>query len=267
MVSTLAHSDPATRGPAPTLDFAGITHRYATRQGDVLALTDVSFTVHSGSFACVVGPSGCGKSTLLELVAGLKRSTHGAVHLSGRPMSGPSTDAAMVFQQPALFPWKTVLGNVTVGLRARGLSRPASQERAHEHLTAVGLADFAGRYPHELSGGMAQRVGIARALALEPSLLLMDEPFAAVDAQTRSRLQSDLLTLMDHYAMTVMFVTHDVAEAVYLGDEVLVMSARPGRLLTQLPMEPASRDRSSPYFAATTAHILDLLEHKTEEQQ
>lgn len=250
---------------APSVHVRNLSYRYRSRQGrEILALADIDLVVPSGSFACLVGPSGCGKSTLLECIAGLKQCTEGSVNLDDRHVSTPPFDAAMVFQQPALFPWKTVIGNVTAGLRARGMSRSASRDRAHQHLVAVGLGEFADRYPHELSGGMAQRVGIARALALEPRLLLMDEPFAAVDAQTRLHLQSELVGLMQRRTVTVIFVTHDVSEAVYLGDQVLVMSARPGRILAQLPMKAESNDRASPYFAATTAHIIDLLEKKVQ---
>lgn len=264
MVSAIKQATDVSRISPPSVYVRGLTYRYRSRQGSgVLALSDITFTVSSGSFMCLVGPSGCGKSTLLECIAGLKKSTEGEVRVDERLVSAPSRDAAMVFQQPALFPWKTVIGNVAVGLRARGLSRSDARDKAHQHLAAVGLDDFVDRYPHELSGGMAQRVGIARALALEPRLLLMDEPFAAVDAQTRLHLQSELLSLMRGGTVTAVFVTHDVSEAVYLGDQVLVMSARPGRIVTQMPMETASRDRSSPYFAATTAQIVDLLEQKS----
>lgn len=252
-------------GSAPSVHLSGLTYRYGSGQArDTLALSDITFTVPAGGFACIVGSSGCGKSTLLECVAGLKRSATDSVFLDDRLVTAPTRDAAMVFQQPALFPWKTVLGNVTAGLRARGLTRAAAREKAHHHLEAVGLNEFANRYPHELSGGMAQRVGIARALALDPKLLLMDEPFAAVDAQTRLHLQSELRNLMQRRAVTVVFVTHDVSEAVYLGDQVVVMSARPGRVIAELTMEPASEDRASPYFAATTAHIVNLLEKKVQ---
>ncbi len=165
----------------------------------------------------------------------------------------------MVFQKPALFPWRTVLGNVTLGLQAAGKSSKAATEHALAVLEKVGLTSFVRSYPHQLSGGMAQRVGIARALALEPDILLMDEPFAAVDAQTRIVLQRELLGLAERTRMTILFVTHDVAEAVFLADRLIVMSTRPGRVLRSIDLDPASKDRSSPYFARAAAEILDLL--------
>lgn len=251
-------TEPSTAGP-PAVEFRHISHTYATRRGDTLALNDISFTVPPGTFTCIVGPSGCGKSTLLNLVAGLAITSEGDVLIDHRSLRGTPDNSAFVFQQPALFPWKTVLGNVTAGLRARGMDRATAKQRALAQLDAVGLADFANRHPHELSGGMAQRVGIARALALEPRLLLMDEPFAAVDAQTRIQLQSELLRLMGEQEMTVLFVTHDVGEAVYLGDQVLVLTARPGRVLVHQRLDPASSDRASEYFAVTTAQITNQL--------
>ena len=249
---------PGRAGPEIRVRDVGLS--YPIRGGMVQALAACSLTVPGGGFACLVGPSGCGKSTLLDLVAGLAPLQSGRIEIdAGR--AGPPARPAVVFQRPALFPWKTVLGNITFGLRAQNLSRAEARKRAERYIGLVGLEGFAGAYPHELSGGMAQRVGIARALALEPDTLLMDEPFAAVDAQTRTLLQEELRRITAHSGMTVLFVTHDVAEAVYLGDIVFVMSGRPGRILRRIEPSAAERDRSMGAFARLTAEIFGLLAH------
>jgi NitT/TauT family transport system ATP-binding protein len=215
----------AVDGPV-AVEVRAISHAFQSRGGPVQALADCSLSIPQGCFACVVGPSGCGKSTLLDMVAQMVEPQHGTVTL--RSSGGGKPRLAMVFQKPALFPWRSVLGNVTIGLQAKGLSPRVAQQKATSVLDTVGLGAFAKAYPHELSGGMAQRVGIARALALEPDILLMDEPFAAVDAQTRIILQRELLALAARIRMTILFVTHDVAEAVFLADRLVVMSGRPG---------------------------------------
>jgi NitT/TauT family transport system ATP-binding protein len=244
------------RGPDITVHDVGLT--YAGRAGPVEALKGCDLTVPGGAFACLVGPSGCGKSTLLDMIAGL--SARGSGHIEiGPDADGRAARIAVVFQRPALFPWKTVAGNIAFGLRARGLGRAETRRRTAEFITRVGLDGFAGSYPHELSGGMAQRVGIARALALRPDVLLMDEPFAAVDAQTRMLLQEELRRIVADSGMTVLFVTHDVAEAVYLGDVVFVMSGRPGRIIRSITPDAAVRDRASPEFARMTGEIFGLL--------
>jgi NitT/TauT family transport system ATP-binding protein len=249
---------PGRTGPEIRVSNVGLS--YPTRGGTVEALADCSLTIPGGGFACLLGPSGCGKSTLLELVAGLAPLQSGQIDI-GAGRAGPPGRTAVVFQRPALFPWKTVLGNITFGLRARNLSRADARERAEHYIGLVGLDGFAGAYPHELSGGMAQRVGIARALALQTDTLLMDEPFAAVDAQTRIVLQEELRRITAHSGMTVLFVTHDVSEAVYLGDIVFVMSGRPGRVLRKIEPTADERDRSSGAFAHLTAEIFGLLAH------
>lgn len=247
---------PSRAGPAIRVCDVGL--RYPTSGGTVQALADCNLTIPGGGFACLLGPSGCGKSTLLDLVAGLARLQSGRIEIdTARP--GEPARIAVVFQRPALFPWKTVLGNIKFGLRARKLSRAAARQRATRYLSLVGLDGFADAYPHELSGGMAQRVGVARALALQPDVLLMDEPFAAVDAQTRTLLQEELRRITAQTAMTVLFVTHDVSEAVYLGDLVFVMSQRPGRIIRQIAPTADQRNRSSGAFAQLTAEIFDLL--------
>ncbi|MDZ7701227.1 MAG: ABC transporter ATP-binding protein, partial [Halobacteriales archaeon] len=196
-------------GPRAKVQVAGVAKRYGDGESATRALADVSFTVADGEFVCVVGPSGCGKTTLFRIIAGLEDGYEGEVLLDGEPIEGPGMDRGMVFQEYGLFPWRTVLGNVTFGLEQRDLDGPARETRAREMLELVGLDDVAEKYPRELSGGMKQRVGIARALAVEPSILLMDEPFASVDAHTRSMLHGELLDIWRETGKTVLFVTHD----------------------------------------------------------
>ncbi|MBV1706228.1 MAG: ABC transporter ATP-binding protein [Hyphomicrobiales bacterium] len=246
--------------PGPEIRVRDIELKYPTRHGMVQALAACSLTIPGGGFGCLVGPSGCGKSTLLDLVAGLVPLQSGRIEIDPGP-SGTPARLAVVFQRPALFAWKTVLGNITFGLRARKLGRAEALARASHYIDLVGLGGFSGAYPHELSGGMAQRVGIARALALQPDVLLMDEPFAAVDAQTRAVLQQELRRITADARMTVLFVTHDVGEAVYLGDSVFVMSGRPGSVRRHIQPDAAQRDRSSDAFAQLTAEVFDLLAH------
>jgi NitT/TauT family transport system ATP-binding protein len=215
---------------------------FAGRRGRAIeALHDVSLVVEEGEFVTVLGPSGCGKSTLLHVIAGLTPPTRGRVVFEGAPESAPPT--AVVFQEHALFPWRTVLGNVGFGLEVRGRSEPERQARARGLVELVGLQGFEDRYPRELSGGMRQRVAIARALAVEPAMLLMDEPFSALDAQSRSLMQLELMALWERTRKSVLYVTHQIQEAVLLGDRVVVMTRRPGRVLTVRPVDlPRPRD-------------------------
>jgi len=238
--------------------------RDRTTGGEFVALDDVSLEVPAGQFLTLVGPSGCGKSTLLDLAAGLTRPTRGEVTLDGRPITGPGLDRGVVFQQYALFPWRTVMNNVEFGLEEKKVPRRERQERAREVLDLVGLSAFADRYPHELSGGMKQRVAIARSLAYEPEVLLMDEPYAALDAQTREALQDDLLDIWRRTGTTVLFITHAIEEAVYLGQRVAVMTSRPGRIKALVDIElPEVGDgedrRSTPAFVEQRHHIWRLL--------
>jgi NitT/TauT family transport system ATP-binding protein len=253
-------SKAAAERPGPEIRVEDVSLRYETRGGTVQALADCSLTVAGGAFACLVGPSGCGKSTLLDIVAGLAPLQDGRIGIDRGPDGQPAR-LAVVFQKPALFPWKTVIGNIVFGLDAQGIPRAEARARARQYIGLVGLDGFETAYPHELSGGMAQRVGIARALALQPDVLLMDEPFAAVDAQTRALLQEELRRITAHSCMTVLFVTHDVSEAVYLGDTVFVMSRRPGRIIRTVSPDTEQRDRSSGAFARITSEIFDLLAH------
>ncbi|MDD1702544.1 MAG: ABC transporter ATP-binding protein [Methanoregula sp.] len=197
---------------------------------EIFALKEVNLQVNAGEFLVIIGPSGCGKSTFLDIVGGLSRPDDGDILIGGKPVKGPGLDRGIVFQQYALFPWRTALENVEVGLEAQKIDKDKQHGIATEYLALVGLTGFENRYPYELSGGMKQRVAIARALALNPDILLMDEPFAALDAQTREILQRDLLRIKDETKKTVLFITHSIDEAVFLADRVAVMTARPGRI-------------------------------------
>ncbi|MFW0786816.1 ABC transporter ATP-binding protein [Gordonia sp. CPCC 206044] len=233
-----------------------------------VALEDVSLHVADGEFVTLVGPSGCGKSTLLELIGGLSTPTSGTLTLDGEPITGPGLDRGIVFQQYALLPWRTAQANVELGLEiAGGLGRRERAARAREVLDLVGLDSFRDRYPHELSGGMRQRVAIARSLAYEPKVLLMDEPYAALDAQTRELLQVELLSIWERTGATVVFITHGIEEAVYLGQRVAVMTARPGRIKTVIPIELDDRHgdgdiRSTPQFTHYRHQLWELLHHE-----
>jgi NitT/TauT family transport system ATP-binding protein len=209
----------------------GVKHLYRPPRGrPVLALDDVSLVVGAREFVALLGPSGCGKSTLLYLIGGFLPNETGTISVDGKPVSAPGPDRGIVFQHFALFPWKTVRANVLYGLERQGLPRPEREQRAQAFIDLVGLKGFEDSYPSHLSGGMKQRTAIARTLAFNPGILLMDEPFGALDAQTRALMQSELLGILRRDPKTVIFVTHDVQEAVYLADRVAVMSARPGRI-------------------------------------
>ena len=247
-----------------TISLRQVGKVFSSRGGDVTALADVTFDVHSGQFLVLVGPSGCGKSTLLDLMGGLSRPTSGEVLLDGGPVTGPGLDRGVVFQQYALFPWRTAQTNVEFGLEGKGIPRRERRERARHFLALVGLSGFADRYPHELSGGMKQRVAIARSLAFDPDVLLMDEPFAALDAQTRDSLQDELLRIWQQTGKTIVFITHGIDEAVYLGQRVAVMTSRPGRIKQIIDIRLGSRSatedlRSDPGFARYRHEIWSLL--------
>jgi NitT/TauT family transport system ATP-binding protein len=217
----------------PKLEVNGLSKRYyVERDGrQVLALTDVSLDVTDGEFVAIVGPSGCGKTTLLNIVAGLLPCDLGTVAIDGRPISGPGVDRAVVFQHASLLPWRTVSGNIRYGMELqKRFDQGTMRERTARFIELVGLAGFDRHYPSELSGGMQQRVNLARALAADPVVLLMDEPFAALDAQTREHMQAELLKIWTAARKTVLFITHQINEAVYLADRVAVMSGRPGRI-------------------------------------
>jgi NitT/TauT family transport system ATP-binding protein len=254
------------------LEVRDLVHQYGTGKDVHTAVSDLSFTVESHQLACIVGPSGCGKSTLLRCIAGLIRPTDGTVTLHGDAVQGVPDDLAVVFQDysRSLFPWLSVRGNVEFPLRTRVRGHRARRTRAMEALDWVGLADAAGKYPWQLSGGMQQRVSIARALASQPALLLMDEPFASVDAQTRAGLEDLLLRMRREHGSTVLLVTHDIDESVYLGDRVLVLSRSPARIVSDLTVGlPAERDqittRGSAAFVELRTEIARLLHDKQDD--
>ena len=248
------------------LEVTDVGHRFGSGPRVHTAIDSVSFTVNEGELVCIVGPSGCGKSTLLRSVAGLLRPTSGTIRLHGDPVVGVPPDLAVVFQDysRSLFPWLTVLGNVQFPLHSRGLTRSERKARASEALDWVGLSGTGRKYPWQLSGGMQQRVALARALAYRPSLMLMDEPFASVDAQTRADLEDLLLRVRREHQSTVLLVTHDIDESVYLGDRVLVLSGSPGTVISDLQVHlPAERDqittRASDEFVKLRAETARLL--------
>lgn len=235
----------------------------------VHALDNVSLSIGDGEFVCLIGPSGCGKTTLLKMVDGLIPKDGGSLSIDGVEITGPGPDRAIVFQNYALLPWRTVASNVELGLQARGVGRKERRERAHSAIREVGLSGFEDHYPHELSGGMQQRAGLARALAVRPEILLMDEPFGSVDEQTRRILQADLIRVWEKRRQTVVFVTHSMDEAVFLADRVVIMSPRPGRVREILDVDLArprlDEIRATPSFAELTAHVWDLVKEYGED--
>jgi NitT/TauT family transport system ATP-binding protein len=239
--------------------------------GELRAVDGFELQVGKGEFVTIVGPSGCGKSTLLSVVDGLVRPSEGRALIYGKPVMGPGVDRALVFQEFALLPWRTVEGNMMLGLELqRKYSKAQMQERVQHYIQMVSLEGFEKHYPHQLSGGMRQRVGIARALAVNPEILLMDEPFAALDAQTREIMSVELQRIWEQDKKTVLFVTHSIDEAVYLADRIVVMSGRPGRVKEIIPVNLA-RPRSlsikdEPEFVHLRRHIWDLLEKEVQRQ-
>ncbi len=223
--------DAAAVADAAEIDVANVSIVFDTRNGQVVAVDRVSFEVKHGEFVCLLGPSGCGKSTLLNAIAGFERPYEGEVRVLGKAVTAPGPDRGMVFQQPLLFPWKSVRSNIAHGPSVLGKSRAEAASIADGLIEMIGLTRFADAYPHTLSGGMQQRVSIARALANRPGILLMDEPFGALDAQTRVIMQENLLRLWSEFGTTIVFVTHDIEEAIFLADRVLIMSSSPGRIL------------------------------------
>jgi NitT/TauT family transport system ATP-binding protein len=239
------------------LAMARVGHSYPNR---VVALKDVNLNIRSGEFVCLLGPSGCGKSTLLYALAGHLTPSGGSVSIDGRPVKGPGPERLLMFQDAALFPWMTVRGNLTFALAARGLSRAAREARAQTFIERVGLRGFEEALPHELSGGMRMRTSLARALAMDSAVLLMDEPFGSLDAQTRAQMHELLQALWLSARKTVVFVTHDVHEALMLATRVVVMAPRPGRVLQDLEVQlPMPRSPDSPELAEMARHIRGLL--------
>src|SRR5881392_1892977 len=243
---------------AAQITVEGVSHTYRPARGRaVLALDEVSLAIAPREFVALLGPSGCGKSTLLYLVGGFLPVEQGTIQVEGRPVDGPGPDRGIVFQHFALFPWKTVTQNVLYGLEKKGLPREERLRVAQEFIELVGLAGFEDSYPAQLSGGMKQRAAIARTLAIDPSILLMDEPFGALDAQTRSLMQAELLRIWQRSRKTVIFVTHDVQEAVFLAERIAVMSARPGHIKE---IVEARFDRDDPELARTP-DFLEMVDH------
>jgi len=231
---------------------------------EVSALINIDMTVKDGEFVTILGPSGCGKTTLLRIIAGLETYTGGTVSLDGELITGPGPKRGMVFQEYSLFPWKTVLGNIMFGPLMKGVSKKEAEEKAISYLELVGLSDFKNSYPYELSGGMKQRVAIARALANDPEIILMDEPFGALDAQTRNNLQNELLRIWQEEKRTIIFVTHSVDEAVFLSDRIVILSKRPGTIKKEIPIFiPLPRDRTRPEENMIRNEVLRLLDTNT----
>ena len=232
---------------------------YNSRNGEMIALNGVSLDIYENEFICVVGPSGCGKSTLLNIIAGLLEPSSGKVYCDGKEVVGTGTERGVVFQQYALFPWMTVKKNVMFGLNLQGIKGAEAEEKAMKYIKMVQLEDFLDHYPKELSGGMKQRVAIARAYAVNPSVLLMDEPFGALDAQTRTQLQSELLETWEKERKTCFFITHDVDEAIILAQKVIIMSARPGRIKEIVdinsPYPRTQETKMAPEFLELKNHI------------
>ncbi len=251
----------ARAGP-PKISVSRVGHRFSN---EVIALRDVDIAVHPGEFVCLLGPSGCGKTTLLYALAGHLEPSGGRISIDGVQVKGPAPDRLLVFQEPALFPWLTVRQNLTFPLRARGLARAEAEARAREFVALVHLEGFEETLPHQLSGGMRMRVQLARALAVDPAVLLMDEPFAALDAQTRGHMQQLLQRIWMSDRKTVVFVTHDVREALVLGTRVVVMAARPGRVLEDLDVNlPRPRDPDEPALVELSRRIRDELRRAEE---
>jgi ABC-type nitrate/sulfonate/bicarbonate transport system ATPase subunit len=248
----------------PVIQITDVKKTFLSNNGvSVAALDGISLIVEPNDFLCLLGPSGCGKSTLLRIVAGLEKASEGHVHFQGRPLSRPTPEIGMVFQEYTLLPWRTVEENVALGLEFAGVAKRERLQRASEFLDIVGLLPFRRAYPYELSGGMQQRVAIARALAREPEVILMDEPFGALDAHTRILLQKELLRIWERTRKTILFVTHSVDEAIFLADRIAVFTSRPGRLREVDRVDfPRPRHRGDPWYGKMTDRLLSLLEEE-----
>jgi NitT/TauT family transport system ATP-binding protein len=246
----------------PLLEVRRLDKSFTADNKKITVLDSLSLSVENRDFVSIVGPTGCGKSTFLHIVGGFESKTGGEVQLNDRPLGPPGPDRGMMFQDHSLFPWLTALGNVCWPLEMKGIPRAKRTEMAREYLDLVHLARYADLYPEELSGGMSQRAALARLLALDPQMLLMDEPFGALDSQTRELLQEELQTIWRNRRKTVLFVTHDIDEAIYLGTRLIVFTARPGRIKADIRIEAADRTadfRKSPEFFETRSRVWDLL--------
>ena len=247
-----------------SVEITDLTRLFTRDDGGIVqAIDGVSLTISDDEFVSFVGPSGCGKTTLLRIIAGLDHATSGMILLDGKQISGTSPMVGMVFQEYSLFPWRNVLDNVAFGPQMRGIPKNDRRELARKFVSLVGLEQFEKSYPYELSGGMRQRGAIARALANDPDLLLMDEPFGALDAQTRNKMQVELLSIWERSKKTILFVTHSVDEAVFLSDRIVVMSSRPGKIRSVVPVTiPRPRDRTAPEFAQLRRDVLALIDEQ-----
>jgi len=259
-VSEIRKLQVAVEGETPKVALNDITLEYKANGSPLLALDRINLQVKAGEFLCIVGPSGCGKSTLLHLIAGLQQPSSGTVLIDGEPIYGPGTDRILIFQELGLFPWLTVADNVEFGLKMKGIPTAERKRKAGYYLRLVQLSQFADSYIHQLSGGMRQRVALARALATEPDVLLMDEPFAALDAQTRDLLHDELERIWAQTGRTIIFVTHNVREAARLGDRVAVFTFRPGRIKREFAVDqPRPRQIEHPAISRCAKEILDDL--------
>jgi len=250
------------------LQATGLRHEYYQPRtgGRLLALDNIDLHVDDGEFVTIVGPSGCGKTTFINLCDGLLKPTAGKIDIDGKQVTGPGTDRGMVFQDSCLMPWRTVFKNVIFGLECQGLDNAEGQERARKFINLVGLQGFEDHYPHELSGGMQQRCNLARALTVDPKILIMDEPFASLDAQTREIMQKELLRIWSEAKKTVLFITHQINEAIYLADRVIIFGARPGRVKQTLKIDlPRPRDLSlkrDPRFLELENRVWEQIEEE-----
>jgi NitT/TauT family transport system ATP-binding protein len=263
-VRAAASPDIRADGASALILARGLSKTYATNAGQITALKNLDFEIYDGEFVSVVGQSGCGKSTLLKILAGLLPYSSGSVELNGKPLRGPTPQAAVVFQSPVLLPWRTVLDNVLLPIEFRKLPVSNYRKSAIDLLAMVGLSDFARRYPFELSGGMQQRAAIVRALVQDPKLLLMDEPFGALDAMTREQMNIELMRIWGQSGKTVIFITHSIAEAIFLSDRVIAMTARPGTIADVITIDlPRPRDLSvinTDRFGRYAAKLRSLLD-------
>ncbi|ABD39865.1 ABC transporter related protein [Methanospirillum hungatei JF-1] len=251
------------------VEISHISREFIKEDGDrVVALSDINLSIADDEFVSFVGPSGCGKTTLLRIIAGLDKASSGEVRVDGSLITGPGQKVGMVFQEYSLFPWRSVLSNVAFGLQMRGIPKEERQEIARKYISLVGLSQFEQSFPYELSGGMRQRVAIARALATDPDLLLMDEPFGALDAQTRNHMQCELLDIWETKKKTILFVTHSCDEAVFLSDRVVVLSPRPGviREIINIPIS-RPRDRTNKEFIDLRRCLLEMIDEEEREEE
>jgi NitT/TauT family transport system ATP-binding protein len=269
-MSSLQNATPSLLTEPPKIQIRGIGRTFHIKKSpkgphDFIALQNINLDVKKGDFLALLGPSGCGKSTLLDILAGLAKPTSGTIHIDGKLVKGPALDRGIVFQGYALFPWRSVRQNIEYGLEIKKVPRSERRDISEHFIDLVGLKGFEDRFPHEISGGMKQRVAIARSLAYDPEVLLMDEPFAAVDAQTRETLQNELLRIWDETKKTIVFVTHSIDEAVFLADQVAVLTPNPGKMRKLVPITlPRPRLRNSSEFGMVRHQIWELLQNQPE---